>query len=78
MDHCVSSVLNFIIENNHSLIYNMIADQHNMFKIRPQKEVPQMVDLGASPSLACCILLQASLATQASPKHFVTSVAYDY
>jgi hypothetical protein len=39
------------MENNHSLIYNMIADQHNMFIIRPQKEVPQMLDLGASPPL---------------------------
>jgi len=51
MDHCVPSAYNFIIENNHSLIYNMTADQHNMFTIRPWKEVPQTVDLGASPSL---------------------------
>ena len=51
MDHCISSVYNVISENNHSLIYNMIADQHNIFIIRPRKEVPQMVDLGASTSL---------------------------
>jgi hypothetical protein len=49
--HLLTISLLKTIENNHSLIYNMTADQHNMFIIRPWKEVPQTVDLGASPSL---------------------------
>lgn len=72
MDHCVSSVYNFITENNHSPIYNMVADQHNMFITRPRKEVPQMVGmvaLGASPSLPVVFLSNLLRLTQASPKH---------
>lgn len=56
----------------------MIDDQHNMFIIRPQKEVPQMVDHRASPPLPVVFFSSLLWLKQASPKHCVTNVAYDY
>ena len=72
MDHCVSCVYYFIIENNHSPIYNMVADQHNMFIMRPWNEVPQMVEivqLWASPSLPVVFFSSLLWLIPASPKH---------
>lgn len=72
MDHCVSSVYNFITENNHSPIYNKVADQHNMFIMRPWNEAPQMVEivqLGASSSLPIVFFSSLLWLTPASPKH---------
>jgi hypothetical protein len=69
MDYCVSSIYSFIIGNNHSPIYNIAVDQHNMFITRPWKEVPQMVALVASPSLPILFFSSLLWLTEASPKH---------